>query len=177
MFCKFKIFLAGFLLISFFWGCAHPVSKEVRAKLDPDFTFESLIENPGTFLGKRVLFGGVIVVTRNLKEGTEIELVHKNLDFAGNPEPGNYSGGRFLFFNKGYLEPEIYSPGKNLIGVGKVIGKKLGKIGDYPYQFPVIEVEELHLLKDMEQYPYFHPPYWDPWYRPNLYSPYGFYYR
>jgi outer membrane lipoprotein len=178
MCCKDKIFFAAFLIVFFFLGCAHPVSREVREKLDPNIKFESLIEDTEALLGKRVLFGGVIVVTRNIEEGTEIELVHKNLDSAGNLEMGDYSGGRFLFFSKGYLEPEIYSSGRKLIGVGKVTGQKLGKVGDYPYRFPIIEIEELHLLNEMEQYPLYSPPYWDPWFRSNLYAPYGpYYYR
>lgn len=162
--CNYKVVLAGFLFALFFQGCAHPISRELRDGLDPDIKFETLIEDPNLFLGKRVLFGGVIVVTRNLKDGTEIEIVHKNLDSAGYPETGDYSGGRFLFFSKGFLEPEIYFPGRKLVGVGKLTGEKLGKVGDYPYRFPVIEAEELHLLDDVKYNPNYSPFYWDPWY-------------
>ncbi len=167
-----KLLWVWFLLGFFYLGCAHPVAQEVREKLDPNIKFESLVENPGNFSGKRVLLGGVIVATRNIAEGTEIELMHKKLDSAGNMETGDYSGGRFVFFNKGYLEPEIYSSGRKLIGVGKVTGQKQGKVGEYPYRFPIIEVEELHLLSDMDQYSRFPAPYWNPWYRYNWYGPY-----
>ena len=145
---NYKIYLAEFLIIVFFVGCAHPVSQKIRKGIDADIKFDSLIGDPNLFLGKRVLFGGVIVVTRNIKHGTELEIVQKNIGPFGNLEAGDYSGGRFLFFSKGYLEPEIYASGRELIGVGKVTGQKLGKVGDYSYNFPIIEVEELHLLDD-----------------------------
>ncbi|MZG30985.1 MAG: hypothetical protein F3741_09325 [Nitrospinae bacterium] len=169
---NYKLYFSEFLIAVFLAGCAHPVSQKIREGLDPGISFESLVEDPSSFIGKQALFGGVIVVTRNIKDGTELEIVHKNIDSYGNLEGGDYSGGRFLFFNKGYLEPEIYSAGRKLIGVGKVTGKKLGKVGDYPYNFPVIEVEELHLLDDTTINPSYSAPYWSPWYRPYFYGPY-----
>jgi starvation-inducible outer membrane lipoprotein len=95
---NYKIYLAEFLIIFFFVGCAHPVSQEIRKGIDPDIKFETLVENPKLYLGKRVLFGGVIVVARNLEDGTELEIVQKNLESYGNLEAGDYSGGRFPFF-------------------------------------------------------------------------------
>jgi outer membrane lipoprotein len=162
-----KIYFAEFLIIVFFVGCAHPVSQKIRKGIDADIKFDSLIGDPNLFLGKRVLFGGVIVVTRNLEDGTELEIVQKNLESYGNLEAGDYSGGRFLFFSKSYLDPEIYSSGRELIGVGKVTGKKLGKIGDYSYSFPIIETEELHLLDDKKlNSSNSFPPSWERWRRP-----------
>ena len=170
---NYKLYLANFLIIVFSVGCAHPLSQEIRKGIDTDITFESLVEDPKSFLGKRVLFGGVIVVTRNVQDGTELEIVQKNIEPYGNLEAGDYSGGRFLFFSKDYLEPEIYSSGRELIGVGKVTGHKLGKVGDYSYNFPIIEVEELHLLDDKKLNSSYSLPYsWDPWYRPYFFGRY-----
>jgi outer membrane lipoprotein len=170
---NYKIYLAEFLIIFFFVGCAHPVSQEIRKGIDPDIKFETLVENPKLYLGKRVLFGGVIVVARNLEDGTELEIVQKNLESYGNLEAGDYSGGRFLFFSKDYLEPEIYASGRELIGVGKVAGKKSRNIGDYSYNFPIIEVEELYLLDDKKLNSSSSVPYsWGPWYRPYFFGCY-----
>ena len=170
---NYKLYLANFLIIVFFVGCAHPVFEEIRKGIDADITFESLVEDPNPFLGKRVLFGGVIVVTRNVQDGTELEIVQKNIESHGNLEAGDYSGGRFLFFSKGYLEPEIYASERKIIGVGKVTGQKLGKVGDYSYNFPVIEVEELHLLDDTKHNTSYSVPYsLDPWYRSYFFGRY-----
>ena len=159
------------------FGCAHPISVELRKDLDPTLTFERLLEAPEKFIGKRVMLGGVIVETRTLPRGTEVEVVQKKIDFSGYPEMGNQTGGRFMFFNKGFLEPEIYSKGRGVTGVGKIRGTQIGKVGERPFEFPVIEVEKLELLDDVERNPYFYPPYWDPRYRPHSYAPYWPYYQ
>ena len=153
-------------------GCAHPISPELRKDLDPTFTFEQIIENPSEFIGKKVILGGVIVETRVLTAGTEIEVVQKKINSSGYPEAGDQSGGRFIFLKKSFLEPEIYSKGREITGVGKIKGTTMGKVGERPYKFPVIEVEELVLREDIERNPYFYPPYWDPWFNPNSYRPY-----
>jgi len=158
-------------------ACAHPVSEDLRKGLDPALTFEALLEAPEEHIGKRAMFGGVIVETRSLPEGIEIEVVQKKIDFSGYPEVGDQTGGRFIFFNKGFLEPEIYAKGRGVTGVGKIRGTQMGKVGERPYEFPVIEAEELKLLDDVERNPYFYPPYWDPWYRPHSYAPYWPYYQ
>tara|TARA_Y100001936_G_C15984295_1_gene618591 strand:- start:233 stop:682 length:450 start_codon:yes stop_codon:yes gene_type:complete len=149
----------------------------MRKDVDESITFNRLFEAPEEFIGKRVMFGGAIVETRTLPEGTEIEVVQKKIDFTGHPEAGDESGGRFIFFKKGFLEPEIYSKGRGITGVGKLIGTRMGKVGQRPYEFPVIELDEIKLLEDIERNPYFYPPYWDPWYRPHSYAPYWPFYR
>ena len=159
-------FFAGLL------GCAHPISHELRKDLDYTLTFEKIIESPEQFIGKKVILGGTIVETRVLNVGTEIEVVQKQIDSFGYPETGDQSGGRFMFFKKSFLEPEIYSKGRRITGVGKIKGTTMRKVGERPYKFPVIEVEELVLHENFERNPYFYPPYWDPWFTPNQYRPY-----
>ena len=166
-----------FLLIIYLIGCSHPLSQELRKDIDENLTFDRLLENPQEFIGRLVMFGGAIVETRALPEGTEIEVVQKKINFTGYPEAGDESGGRFIFFKKGFLEPEIYSKGRGITGVGKLKGTQMGKVGERPYEFPVIEVEEIKLLEDIERNPYFYPPYWDPWYRPHSYAPYWPFYQ
>ena len=166
-----------FLLLFGLIHCSHPMSQELLKDIDGTITFDRLFESPEEFIGKLVMFGGVIVETRVLPEGTEIEVVQKKIDFTGYPKAADESGGRFVFFKKGFLEPEIYSKGRGVTGVGKFIGTRMGKVGQRPYEFPLIEVKELKLLEDIERNPYFYPPYWDPWYRPHSYAPYWPFYQ
>ena len=168
-----------FLLLFFIGsiGCSHQLSQTMRKDVDETITFNRLLETPEDFIGKRVMYGGAIVETRVLPEGTEIEVVQKKIDFSGYPEAGDESGGRFIFFKKGFLEPEIYSKGRGVTGVGKLTGTRMGKVGERPYEFPVIELDEIKLHEDIERNPYFYPPYWDPWYRPHSYAPYWPFYR
>ena len=148
-----------FLFFIGFIGCSHPLSQEIRKDIDETITFNRLLETPEDFIGKRVMFGGAIVETRALPEGTEIEVVQKKIDFAGYPEAGDESGGRFIFFKKGFLEPEIYSKGRGVTGVGKMTGTRMGKVGERPYEFPVIELDEIKHHEDIVRITYFYPPY------------------
>ena len=141
-------------------GCYHPLPHELLKDIDETLTFDRMLETPEVFIGKRVMFGGAIVETRVLSEGTEIEVIQKKIDFTGYPEAGDESGGRFIFFQKGFLEPEIYSKGRGVTGIGRLTRTQMGKVGERPYEFPVIEVEEIKLLDDIKRNPYFYPPYW-----------------
>jgi len=154
------------------FGCFHPISEELRQDIDDTLTFDKIFENTAGFIGKKVILGGMIVETRVLNEGTEIEVVQKKIDSSGYPEVGDQSGGRFIFFKKSFLDPEIYSKGRRITGVGKIKETRLGKVGARPYNFPVIEAEKLVLSEEIERTPYFYPPYWDPWFNPNSYRPY-----
>ena len=78
------------------FGCVHSISKDLRKDLDPTLNFERLLKSPEEFIGKRVMFGGVIVETRVLPQGTEVEVVQKEIDFKGYPKMGNKTGGRFI---------------------------------------------------------------------------------
>ena len=57
------------------FGCAHSISEDLRKDLDPSLSFEYLLKSPEGFIGKRVMFGGVIIETRVLPQGTVVEVV------------------------------------------------------------------------------------------------------
>ena len=141
-------------------ACAHPISGEFRDQVDPDLSFTQVLQSPNDHVGKKVVLGGMIVETRNLKDATEIEVVEKDLDCFGYPNSSDQSRGRFVFRKRGYLEAEIFKKGRMITGGGTLVASQSGKIEETEYQFPVIEVEELKL--------------WDPPYSGYGYPPYGY---
>jgi len=146
------------LFLSLLVGCAHPISGEFRDQVDPDLSFNQIVQSPNNYLGKKVVLGGTIVRTRNLADVTEIEVVEKDLDCFGYPNFGYGSGGRFLFRKQGYLESEIFAQGRIITGGGTLVASKTGKIEEAEYEFPVIEVEELKLW-DAPVQSFWFPPY------------------
>lgn len=163
-------------------GCAHPISSGLRSQVDPAVTFVHVLQAPQAYIGKTVVFGGVISETRNLDGITEIEVVEKDLDYSGYPSSGDKSLGRFIFRKKGYLESEIFAKGREVTGAGTLVGTVKGKIGETDYEFPVIEVEELKLWQEnIYPYynfsPYYYGPSWRPFWRPYPFYGYGFYGR
>lgn len=159
-----RLYWIVFLLLGV--GCAHPISKGFRNQVDPALSFNQIMQSPNDHVGKKVVWGGTIVKTRNLKNMTEIEVVEKDLDCFGYPSNGDTSRGRFLFRKQGYLEAEIFTKDRMVTGAGTVVASKSGKIGDVEYEFPVIEVEELKLWDQ---------PYPGYGYGPYLAGPFPFY--
>jgi len=155
-------------------ACAHPISEGLRQQADPGLTFDQLIENPDHYQGKVVVLGGTIVATRNLAAGTEIEVVEKSLSAYGEPSLSDDTRGRFIFVHPGYLEASVYSKGRSVTGAGKVLGSRIGKVGEREYRFPLIGVEEIKLWEDYAPYPYYYPygypyPFYYPYYAPYYY--------
>lgn len=157
---------------SIFSGCVHPISSQMRQQVDPTISLTDIFRAPATYTGSKVILGGVIVAVHNTREGSDIEVIQKDLDSSGYPDNGDRSLGRFLFRKSGFLEPQIYKEGRQITGAGAVLGVQAGKIGEADYNFPIIAAEELRLLSsyqyNYEPYPY----YWGPYYPGFYYSHY-----
>ena len=156
-----KILLA--LLLSGFLGsgCAPVISKSILEQVNPNISFEDLRKDPGAYVGQTVLLAGVIVKTTNTPSGTILEIYQTQKDWEERPTNVDQSGGRFLAEYNGFLDPEIYSKGKQVTVAGKVTGAKTMKLGELEYRYPCIKIEEIHLWKKKEQ-PLYYDPY--PWY-------------
>ncbi|MGV7220138.1 MAG: Slp family lipoprotein [Nitrospinales bacterium] len=141
-------------------GCVSAISDQLRSELDASITFPQLLKSPEASIGKKVMLGGTIVRTNNYDKETEVEVVQKELDSSDYPITSDYSGGRFIFVYKGFLEPEIYAEKRKVTGAGTIIGSRQGKVGEKSYTFPVIEVQELKLWEKENQFYSYYDPYY-----------------
>lgn len=160
-------------------SCAHVISESIRAEALQGVSFLEIARDPEKFTGKMVILGGEIIASRNLKEGTEIEILQKPLDRNGKPTEADISEGRFLILHPGYLDTAIYSRGRSITVAGIIKGKKTLPLGEIEYTYPVLEPKELHLWeKKVEKYYIYYEPLWYPyWYWPYPYRriPYPFF--
>ena len=169
---KISCSLMLFFLIS--GGCAPIISKQLKREVSRDITFKEVIKNPETYKGKVVLLSGVILGSKNRKEGTLIELLQKPPDMEGRPKTVDESDGRFLALYDGYLDTAIYSRGREATVAGEIKGKRTLPLGEIEYTYPLILIREIHLFKTKKEerfhpYPY---PYW--WYPPWGWYPYWY---
>ena len=155
----------------FVGGCAPVISKELRSQVARDITFRDVREDPDLHKGKLVLWGGVIIGAKNVKEGTLIEVLQKPTDGRGRPKDVDQSDGRFIALYDGYLDVAIYCQGREVAMAGWIKGKRVQKLGEVDYHYPLMAVREIHLFKEERYYPY---PYWYyHWYYPPWwYYPY-----
>ena len=133
------------LIIVSIAGCAVPLSKESRKKVDTNVTFEQLIANPDMHVGKTVMFGGDIISCIPFADRTEVEIIQKPLGSRSIPKDTDDSAGRFLFVSKSFLDPAVYSPGRVITVIGVVRGSGKRSIGSISYRYPIIEEVEHHL--------------------------------
>ena len=95
--------------------------------------------------GSRVLWGGVIVNSKNLEKGTQLEILAYPLSKTYRPRLEREPLGRFIIEHSGYLETVDYAPGRELSLTGIISGTKEGKIDDASYIYPAVTTEQLHL--------------------------------
>jgi outer membrane lipoprotein len=157
------------LAVAFMLSCA-PLSKEVMRQVDEALTYPVVQKNPQDFLGKTVLWGGVIVKTTNRQEETILEVRQSELDMEKRPKNLDSSAGRFIVRQAGFLDPVIYKQGREITIAGEIAGKETLPLGGIQYTYPVILAKEIRLWEkiDPRRYPY---PYWD---SPFFWGPYGY---
>jgi outer membrane lipoprotein len=163
-----------FMFYGFFslTGCAPVISEQLREQVTKELTLSVVAKDLEAYIGKMVVWSGVIISSVNLKGGTMIEVLQKPADMRGKPKDVDESEGRFLALYAGYLDVAIYNGGRKVTVAGEVQGKKIQRLGEMDYTYPLISAREIHLWpvekEDRFYYPY---PYWHyPW----RYGPYGF---
>lgn len=151
-------------------GCTSVISKELRSQVKVETDFRKVFQDPDAYQGRVVLWAGVIIASQNRKDGTQIEILETPADLEGRPRDIDQSPGRFLALYNGFLDPSIYSQGREVTVAGPVMGKRLLPIGEIEYSYPLILVKEIHLwpVKGKERpippWPYWYYPWW--WYYP-----------
>lgn len=157
-------------------GCASVISKGLRSQVEMEADFGKVFQDPDAYQGRVVLWAGVIIASQNRKEGTLIEILETPTDLEGRPKNIEQSTGRFLALYNGYLDPVIYSQGREVTVAGQVKGESVLPIGEIEYSYPLILVKEIHLwpIKSKERpsppcpcwhyYPWWrYYPYWGPY--------------
>ncbi|MBE9537234.1 MAG: Slp family lipoprotein [Proteobacteria bacterium] len=161
-------------------GCAPALFRDIRKEITPNVTVGQVASDPATFIGKKVLWGGVIVRSENMADKTILEVIEAPLTRYARPANLDRSGGRFIIEHEGFLDIAVYAEGRVITVAGEILGTREGKIGERNYTFPLLRDIKLHLwekrreeiypshifLYDPFYYP-FYGPYYYPYYRPG----------
>ncbi len=148
-------------------GCTYAISSDLARQADKTLQFEAFQNDPESYKGKSIIFGGIIAQTTAVKQGTLIEVIQKPLDYWGEPRRTTASGGRFLILYSAYLDPLVYAPGRQVTVAAEVAGTRSKALGGIEYSYPVVLSKELKLWP-RERPPQYRPDYLDPLrYDPN----------
>lgn len=147
-------------------GCASVVPESIRSAAG-NVQIAQVREQPQQFRNAVVRWGGKIVSTRNERDVTVLEIVGRKLDSDGRPLDEDRSLGRFLAKVQGFLDPAIYKAERELTVYGHVEDVVERSVGDYRYNYPLVQAEQIYLWKPRlpaPRYLYRDPFFYDPWY-------------
>lgn len=165
--------IVALIVAALFTGCAPAALREVSREVTPGITVVQVASDPAPFIGKKVLWGGIIVSSENLAKETRLDIVEIPLTKVMRPGNPDRSRGRFIALHKGFLDTAIYANGREITLAGEIAGTRKGKIGEMDYTFPVLKGIKLHLWQPREDDYYsseifLHLPFYYPYYyRPS----------
>lgn len=168
-----RLLLGLLLLAAAGVACAGaPISPELRGEAVP-VSFADLVANPERYQDETVILGGQIIKTVPTPEGTMLTILQTKTENEDRPSGPETSQGRFMALYKGFLDPQIYAEGRQVTVAGKVAGKKVERLGEIDYGYPLIAAGQVYLWPKPEPrsyypnygpyYPYYWGPYWGRW--------------
>jgi outer membrane lipoprotein len=168
------------LLSALLQGCAASIPAALRDAPQQSPSLGQVRAQPDNYIDLRLRWGGNIVKVENLPQTTRIEIVARQLSSRGEPLDENSSEGRFIAHFDQFLDPSIYTIGRELTVVGRFVSLEQRDLDQMHYRYPLVRVEAHHLWSEPEPAHDHYNPHWndpffyDPWY-PFGY-PYPYYY-
>ena len=163
-----RLLVAVFLLLG---GCAT-IPAPLKSGSFAAISLQAAQSGQG--IGQRVRWGGSIESTQPRQSDTCLQIVSRPLDDSARPEHTDQSPGRFIACIPGFLDPAIYAKGRDVTVTGTLQPPETRRIGEFPYVFPRIAADNVHLWQKREKADYgdpFYDPFWSPW----PYGPWPYY--
>ncbi len=108
-------------------------------------TPQQVVKDIDSYRDSNVLWGGMLISSTNLKDGTQLEVLAYPLHSSQKPDSGSSPLGRFLVIDNRFLEPVDYAGGRLITVTGKLADTKRGQVGSAQYTYPVINAEQIFL--------------------------------
>jgi len=159
---------------------------DLQRQVDESVSFTDLKTNPSAYQGKTVMFSGIVVRSKRVKDGTEIEVLQIPTGSGAAPAKDRArSEGRFLAKKSGeFLDPAVVDAGTPLTVVGEVREPITRPLDDGEYTYPMLDIKHLvdwdEVNPQMRAAPYAYPygrsmyayPY-SFWGSPYSFGPFG----
>lgn len=158
-------------------ACTPALNSEFLKEGVREFDPRHLLETPEVFRDKLFVFGGVIVETRLIEQGSRVEALFVPVDSYGHLRDSTRYHGRFyaiLPAARGMLDPMIYKRGREISVAATFVEVRKGRIDEMEVPYPVFEIRQVYLWEEYSSYPYYYwsaPYYYYPHYYPYVYDP------
>jgi len=165
--------LVVFLTVGMMASCA-PFPRQIMSRVDETLNYQAVQKDPDRYVGKTVLWGGVIAEITNKQNETDLKVRQTELDIEKRPKNLDRSARRFIVRYAGFLDPAIFQPGREITVAGEVVGKEVLPLEQIQYSYPVLLAKQIHLWERLLPLRLYYPYYWDPFWGPYEY-PYRWY--
>lgn len=155
------VLLAGLLSVC---SCVPVLDRTYMREGLREVSFAELRQNPEASKAKLYILGGVIVRTRFIEEGSQLEAMHVPVDRLGYLGDSGRSEGRFLALmpkDKQVLDPVIFHTGRKVALAAEFVETTKGKIDEVEYVYPVFLIRQIRLFSEERRY--IQTPIYDPW--------------
>lgn len=174
------------LLVSLLLGaCSSSIPSQIRDMPQDAPELAQAQQHSDELNGQTVRWGGSIQRIENRQDHSRLEIIAFPLGSDGRPLDTDQTQGRFIADISHFLEPEVYTEGRQITVYGRLQSTERHAIGEFSYLYPVVSVEHYYLWPikriidhsddwryDPWPYPYYYPGYpWYPWHSPRFYSP------
>lgn len=169
-FVRYSVFLIPAVMLS---ACSSKIPPDIRQSLEGAPGVAEVHEQPNLYRSQKIRWGGVILQTENKAKVSSITIVAFPLGRRGNPQLSDQSEGRFIAVINEFVEPLVYGRDREITVTGTLVGTQTAKVGEFSYQYPVVDVENYYLWPPKAEIEEKNcPSYWryDPWLYP--YYPY-----
>lgn len=162
-------------------ACASQVPVNIREAPPDNPLLDEVRDNTPGYESRQVRWGGEILDIDNRENTTVLTLLARPLRENGEPRSTDSSEGRFIVRIPAFIDPMVYTTGRDVTVRGTLEGTKTSNVGEYPYTYPVVKATDWYLWPEPVQYPpdYYYPMrYYDPWFYDPWYGfPYSPYHR
>ena len=128
-------------------GCASTsvIPESLDQQIDRGVTFDQIRESPDSYRGKVVVLAGEVLKARALRGGTQLEVLQLPLNDEQGPITDRMgSKGRFLAWQRDFLDPATMTDGTRVTIVGEVTGATVDKMDEADYRYLTVDVKHLH---------------------------------
>lgn len=150
----YRLALVALILMA---SACSTIPEQIRHAPNPDIHLPEVQHDFSAHRGKTVRWGGTVLSVINDESYTTIQILHYPLQSNGRPEMDGPSKGRFILKNKKFLDPAVYTKGRELTVTGTLRELSAHKVGRKTLELPVIESRQIHLWP--QQYEYRHYGY------------------
>ena len=160
---------AGFMVL--LSACSSRIPPGISEPVAGSVEVAQVRSDPDGFYSSKVRWAGILLSVENTESQSKLTIVSFPTSDEGRPIVSADSPGRFIAVVDEFLEPLVYRENREITVVGRIGRPESGKIGEYEYDFPVVNVDEFYLWPKRVERPAY--PY--PYYRPYIYPNYPFY--